>query len=105
MALYRQGDVLLVGVEAVPEGTASIARERGRLVLARGELTGHAHVVSAPEAELVTLEHAHELYLLVYGETVALEHEEHDRIPLPTGAYRVLRQREYAPTAIDYVAD
>jgi hypothetical protein len=73
--------------------------------LAQGELTGHAHTICAPEAELVTREQADELYLLVYGEEVVLEHEEHDRIALPPGNYRVLRQREYSPAAILHVAD
>lgn len=105
MRCFRQGDVLLVEVEHAPSDVTEVSRERGGLVLAHGEATGHAHVISAPEAQLVTCEQANELYLLVYGDEAVLEHEEHDPIPLPPGNYRVLRQREYTPIAIRYVAD
>lgn len=52
--MYRQGDVLIVPVaaEAVPPHVAQAPREardgRGRLVLALGEVTGHAHAVVGP---------------------------------------------------------
>ena len=44
--LIRQGDVLLqpVPISLVPTGR-SVPRHDGRLVLATGELSGHAHVV------------------------------------------------------------
>ena len=62
-------------------------------------MTGHAHVIGAERAELVTAEQAEELYLLVYGdEPVELTHEEHSALPIEPGAYRVVRQREFDPT-------
>ena len=100
----RQGDVLLVRVDDDPEhfrerrrhSLHPIPRERGRLVLAHGEVTGHAHVVESEEASLVSEEQAQELFLLVHGtESVALVHEEHEALDIPPGAYRVVRQREY----------
>ena len=106
MALYRQGDVLLVRVDGVPATVASVARERGRLVLAHGEVTGHAHVMASEQAELVSADEADELFLLVYGDEALLEHDEHDSIRIPRGAYRVVRQREYSPQGRPrYVAD
>jgi hypothetical protein len=36
---------------------------------------------------------------------VALEHEDHDTIMIPPGTYQVVRQREYSPGAVRYVAD
>jgi hypothetical protein len=102
---YRQGDVLLVEVARRPSDVRPVPREHGRLVLAQGEATGHAHVVTDAAAELVSREQADELYLLVYGDDVVLEHEEHDTIPLPRGSYRVMRQREYAPESVRFVAD
>jgi len=102
---YRQGDVLLTEVAREPSDVRRVPREQGRLVLAHGEVTGHAHVVADPAAELVTLEGADELYLLVYGGEVVLEHEEHDTILLPPGSYRVIRQREYTPESVRFVAD
>lgn len=109
---YRQGDVLLVQVDAVPADAASVAREKGRLVLAHGEATGHAHAIVDETAQLVTTEQlvsaeqAAELYLLVHGtSSVELVHEEHDAIAIPPGSYRVVRQREYSPEEIRRVAD
>ena len=105
MECYRQGDVLLVRVADPPVDVRPLPREAGRLVLAHGEVTGHAHVVADPEAELVTREQADELYLMVYGEQALLEHDEHDAIPLAEGCYRVIRQREYTPESVRFVAD
>jgi hypothetical protein len=97
MDCFRQGDVLLVPVDEAPPRCTPVLREAGRLVLAHGEVTGHAHVITDPAAELVSREQAEELFLLVYGDDAVLEHEEHDPIAIPPGAYRVIRQREYAP--------
>lgn len=104
--LYRQGDVLLVAVDSAPSDARSVRRQGGRLVLAEGEVTGHAHAVLDESAELVTVEEATELYLLVHGtEPVELVHEEHGTVAVPPGAYEVRRQREYAPDEIRRVAD
>jgi hypothetical protein len=97
MASYRQGDVLLVAVERTPEEAVPLSREAGMWVLAHGEATGHAHVIVDDRAELVRSDEADELFLMVYGDEVELLHEEHDTIRLARGAYRVVRQREYAP--------
>ena len=106
MECYRQGDVLLVKVDEPPADARTVPRDgRGRFVLAEGEATGHAHVVAGPEAQLVTQEQADELYLLVHGDEVVVEHDEHDAIHLPPGSYRVIRQREYAPGSVRFVAD
>jgi hypothetical protein len=106
--LYRQGDVLLIPTDTVPKKTRSVPRENGRLVLAHGEMTGHHHSF-APEiddVELVTVEGALELYLLVHGtESVPLTHQEHDTIHLAPGTYEVRRQREYEPERVRQVAD
>jgi hypothetical protein len=42
--IYRQGDLILVAVESIPAGAIQLAPEDGRIVLARRELTGYAHV-------------------------------------------------------------
>jgi hypothetical protein len=43
--------------------------------------------------------------MTVAGAPVTLEHQEHDPIVIPPGAYRVIRQREYAPEDIRNIAD
>lgn len=100
----RQGDVLLHPVAELPEGVRRV--EADRLVLAEGEVTGHAHVVTAPGAALYELpEPGFTRYLVVDREGVRLIHEEHGAIAIAPGAYEVRRQREYAPGAIRNVAD
>ena len=104
---YRQGDVLLIPIDKTPlDAHVHVDRVQGRLVLAEGEATGHAHTIVDESAELVTPEGAAELYLLVHGtDPVELVHQEHDTIPVEPGAYKVIRQREYQPDAIRRVAD
>lgn len=111
MRQIRQGDVLLVRVDGyVPETAWSeVPRENGLLVLAHGEVTGHIHAIADERARLVTDDEAAELYLIVNGtEAVALTHQEHDGLAVDPGLYRVVRQREYAPTETqgwDWVCD
>lgn len=103
--LWRQGDVLIERVTALPAGLVPVPRENGRVILAHGEVTGHAHAVLGDveflAADLAEME---ERFLVVESEAQVV-HEEHDTIPLPAGTYRVQRQREYAPEAIRNVAD
>lgn len=103
--MFRQGDVLIIPVGEVPAGATPINREHGRLVLAHGEATGHAHVVEG-EAQFLTsdLEDLERRFLRVEAEA-AVVHDEHDTITLPPGDYEVVRQREYQPEAPRYVAD
>ena len=103
---YRQGDVLIRRVARELPGDPkprAIPREKGRIVLAHGEATGHAHAIKAPKASL--FEVAGKIYLSVDGDTVALEHEEHATVEIPEGLYEITRQREYSPQAIRNVAD
>ncbi|WP_037605243.1 hypothetical protein [Streptacidiphilus rugosus] len=108
--MYRQGDVLLVPVAevAVPAAVASMTAQerdaRGRLVLARGEASGHAHaVVGAGRLLRVGGQFGESWLQLTEGGRVV--HEEHAAIALPRGWYRVVRQREYTPGAVRVVAD
>jgi hypothetical protein len=95
--LIRQGDVLLVPVESVPEGTR--VERRGNVVLARGEATGHAHRIVDERAELRT-DGLGSRFLVVAGvEPVTLGHEEHDPIVVAAGAWEIRRQREYVPAS------
>ena len=99
--MFRQGDVLLLRVGAMPDGER-LEPEDGRLILARGEATGHHHSVAAADAALV--EDARGVYLRIMAPT-PLEHQEHTAIWLQPGTYRVVRQREYTPGAVLQVRD
>ncbi|MFE4354660.1 hypothetical protein ACWDD9_12220 [Kitasatospora sp. NPDC001119] len=108
--MYRQGDVLIVPVEegAVPPRVVELAVQprdaRGRMVLALGEVTGHAHAVVGP-GELRRETGPFGAGWLHLPEGGRVVHEEHAAIPLPKGWYRVVRQREYVPGAVRMVAD
>lgn len=106
MKLYRQGDVLVQQVDEIPAGLQPVPKDNGRVILAYGEVTGHAHAVEGDVAFLAAdLEDLEERFLRVEGEAAHIVHEEHGTITLPPGNYRVRRQREYAPERPVYVAD
>lgn len=98
--MWRQGDVLIDRIEAVPEG----AVERPDVILAEGEVTGHMHRVQVPEtAQLWELGGV--LYMKVVAPSATIVHDEHKAITLPEGTYRVWKQREYTPGASRFVYD
>ncbi|MEV6279078.1 hypothetical protein [Nocardia sp. NPDC051832] len=108
--MFRQGDVLIMPIaeEAVPQRFQAAAGEprdgRGRMVLALGEVTGHAHALTAP-GRLIRTAGPTAPKLLHLPEGGRLVHEEHAPIPLPKGWYRVIRQREYVPGSVRVIAD
>lgn len=53
--LYRQGDVLIMRVEGKCVPGAEVKRDKGRVVLAYGEVTGHAHAIRSRAATLYEL--------------------------------------------------
>lgn len=103
MWCVRQGDVLLRRVSRIPADAAP-AEKNGRIVLAYGEVTGHAHAIEDLESVEVFVKADGTMYLQVATET-ALRHEEHGVILLPPGKYERVLQREYSPEAIRNVAD
>ncbi|WP_052852952.1 hypothetical protein [Streptomyces avicenniae] len=108
--MYRQGDVLIAplaedAVPATAQGAVSEPRDsRGRLVLALGEVTGHAHAVLGP-GRLIREAGPTAPMLLHVPDGARVVHEEHAPISLPRGWYRVIRQREYVPGSVRIVAD
>lgn len=104
---YRQGDVLLVPVDGIADGT-EIASNDGRVILAYGEATGHHHSIASHDN--VTLFRpddmpAGSMVLKVEGDAVTLEHQEHSPIEIPPGLYQVVIQVEETPGVIRQVID
>lgn len=92
--MFRQGDVMLVAVEGSPADARDEPRDAsGRVVLAYGERTGHAHALHEPGVRMLRAANQ-EVFLEVLAPANLL-HEEHERIAIPPGAYRVVRQREW----------
>jgi hypothetical protein len=109
MKIIRQGDVLLVPVpvpNGKPAGATPVPLDKGRIVLAYGEVTGHAHAIAIdPEAVVNTAVRKAQLHALSNGtrllevrEPVTLTHEEHTAHTIPPGWYEV-------PVQVDMTID
>jgi len=107
--IFRQGDVLLTLVAALPAGAKDVTPE-DRIVLAHGEVTGHAHAIyepltkDSPKGKARMWDAGAERFLQIV-EATSLKHEEHAAVPLPPGLYKVTQQREYSPEEIRNVTD
>lgn len=104
---YRQGDVGLRAIKALPDGAEPVDNA-GRIVLAHGEVTGHAHAVDATKAREFTMRDAGNSvrrFLEVVSGGAEVKHEEHAAIPIPPGIYEIVQQSEYDPMEVRQVAD
>lgn len=108
---YRQGDVLIERI-AKTDIKKPEPRENGRVILAHGEVTGHAHAIAERSVkkspfrkELAQNAEISVSQIEIEEAMAQLRHEEHSTIPLERGSYQVTRQREYSPAAIRNVAD
>lgn len=101
---YRQGDVLIERVDKLP-ADAKRQKVKGPVILAHGEVTGHAHAIRRGTVRVYKQPEVEATYLEIANALAMVEHEEHATIPLEPGFYRVTRQREYTPEAIRNVAD
>lgn len=96
--MKRQGDLLIVKVDKIPEGTVW----RKSRILAEGEATGHMHELDSGEV----YEKEGTLYFKVaQGGVSTLNHPEHKAVTFDPGEYKVIRQREYEPRSWRYVSD
>ncbi len=102
MSVWRQGDVLIMQVEGDIQTGNEVKRENGKLFLAYGEVTGHAHTV---EEKTVAMFGDEANRVIVAAKPWVIEHQEHAPVELPAGTFRVIYQREYTPAAIRRVVD
>lgn len=97
---YRQGDLLFVETDERPGETVEVSSPN--LVLAEGELTGHAHRLSLHSG--VRGWRKGTRHWLEVSDSARITHEEHAPIELPAGIFEVRQQRIYlygALAAID----
>jgi hypothetical protein len=83
----QQGDLLLQRIGPPVE----VPSRKKRLVLQRGELSGHSHVLEGR----VLRDKADPRIVVVGGDGAILTHQEHKPLLLPPGTYRIGRVREY----------
>lgn len=101
---FYHGDVLLKKIEGLPDGCKPVPRRGGRLVLAEGEATGHAHIITDTGATLHSLEGS--LFLRVNA-PVTVTHEEHMPGVVTPGVYevRIVRERDHLAQMTRRVVD
>lgn len=105
MKQYRQGDILIEEIDTLPVDVKEEERVSEPIVLAYGETTGHMHAITDLHVKAFLDSSLNGTrYLHVYKQAF-LNHQEHDTIQLPSGFYRVTRQREYRPEGSVNVAD
>ena len=108
----HQGDVAFWSVDLAPSKRFLVQPESGRLIVARGEATGHHHSFSAADVELYEAEPGVAFKLEMPDGTLAdalfarvlqdapLKHQEHDTVTVPKQDYWIVMPREYTPSAI-----
>ena len=97
--MQRQGDLLIVRVNAIP----TKANSQKSRVLAEGEATGHLHEL---DEKSDVFEEEGVLYFRVNENSQSLlTHPEHKTLTFEPGDYRVIRQREYEPQGWRYAHD
>lgn len=105
MKIFRQGDVLIQTIAAIPPDAKRL-NPAGRIILAAGEVTGHHHAIALMDGiQIEAYEKDGTTYLHIEGGDAILGHEEHGTIALPPGNYESWIQREYTPEEIRNVAD
>lgn len=120
--IIRQGDVCLKPVAALPAGCTEVPMDGDRIVLAYGEVTGHAHAIADHGVTPMSAEAASEIaeaaiararllraptgerYLQVIA-PVTLRHEEHTAHTIAPGIYHLPTQVEYTPAELLRVVD
>lgn len=108
--MVRQGDVFIRKVADDVKVGEEIKRDKDRVILAYGEVTGHAHAITDKNAVLFQAldPKAIELgtrFLKILDKVATLNHDEHGSINLPQGTYEVVTQVEYTPQGLRNVAD
>lgn len=112
---FRQGDVLLVRMtkKEIGKEYREVPRENGRVVLALGESSMHAHVFRDPGVCMLRREGTGDAVvtllvpsdLLTEGGEIAPGRPRHDPVKVPAGTYRLIIQREWSGEEVRNVAD
>ena len=104
--IIRQGDVLLIEVQAIPKGAVETTPD-GDVILAYGEVTGHAHRIVQTEAapKVRIWDAAGERFIQRVEADALLTHEEHSAVVIERPIYRQIHQVEERGEAVRRVAD
>ena len=90
----QQGDVILTRINKLPNGSRKIIKKnnKGEMVLAEGETTGHYHGIAENKSELFTINNV--MYMDLKENSI-LTHQEHKHIELEAGVWQIGIVKEY----------
>jgi hypothetical protein len=103
MLQARQGDILFESAGRPTRPLRRVRPENGRLIIARGEQTGHHHWVD-PSVATLELDEGGVAYLTI-DQLTEVQHPEHGPTVLEPGTYEVIQQREHAATEVRPAGD
>lgn len=105
MKIWRQGDVGITPYkkkfQKSSERILKNSQEKPDLVLAHGEVTGHAHRITQKDVKILLdglvnkWSQDHDEMIIESKNKIEVTHEEHEGIVLKQGLNRVVIQREY----------
>lgn len=107
----QQGDVNIESISTLPAGLKVKAKDvtRGKFVLAYGEHTGHAHVITPIEEDtnVELFEDDNGVLYLKSDKDVTVKHEEHKPVTIPAGlhAIDIVREQNHLKNAMERVRD
>jgi len=91
--LLQQGDVLITKINKLPKNLVNVKSKRKGYVIAEGEATGHAHVIS--DIDNCELYEKDGVLFLKTIKPVELKHEEHKPFNIPIGDFEIGIVKEY----------
>jgi len=92
----RHGDLGFTPIKKLPEGL-KLVYTGCKFILARGEQTGHTHVLTAEQGTAFKiLEDEKGQRYLKLGGNGTMTHEEHKTIEIEKGMYLIRQEREYS---------
>jgi hypothetical protein len=94
MKTYRHGDLIIKPIKKLPDGLRLISKGK-KFVLAKGETTGHKHLLVAEPKTMRILQDANGKFYLDFFAPVKITHEEHKTLIIEPGLYEVGNEREY----------
>jgi len=102
----RQGDVLIVPSKSIPKTATAVDPENERLIVARGEATGHHHSFPHMRGAVLFRDDGNGGQMYVEAKTTTpLDHQEHSTLMLAPGKYDVRIQRVARTGVVQRVAD
>ena len=115
----RQGDVLFIRVDSMPEGLVSYKGRKPGVITVSDSETGHDHDVLERDGDTevrafvepnTSAENLMKMFLIVKGDSPAdvihnRDHHKHGTLSLGEGTWKVIRQRQMTPEGMRRVQD